>query len=45
MITKARGNILKTDLHNVEFRLGQGQVADRKLVSSQGLMTGSTGSW
>jgi arsenite methyltransferase len=23
MITKARGNILKTDLHNVEFRLGE----------------------
>jgi SAM-dependent methyltransferase len=23
MITKARGNIVKTDLHNVEFRLGE----------------------
>jgi SAM-dependent methyltransferase len=23
MITRARGNILKTDLHNVEFRLGE----------------------
>ena len=23
MITKARGNVLKTDLHNVEFRLGE----------------------
>jgi SAM-dependent methyltransferase len=23
MVTKARGNVLKTDLHNVEFRLGE----------------------